>query len=98
MKTLQPKSFNVEIVAQSYQKASVCLLQGTIFSSGENLKQQGTVSMHPFILRKKNDIAKYHGSFICNSISGIEFVSKIDKQSLNHIESLEDLLHKYIYE
>ena len=47
---------------------------------------------------KKNDITKYHGSFICNSISGIEFVSKIDKQSLNHIEYLEDLLHKYIYE
>ena len=47
---------------------------------------------------KKNDIAAYHGSFICNSITGIEFVSQINKQSLNHIEYLEDLLHKYIYE
>ena len=47
---------------------------------------------------KKNDITKYHGSFICNSISGIEFVSQIGKESLNHIEYLEDLLHKYIYE
>ena len=47
---------------------------------------------------KKNDIVKYYGSFICNSISGIQFVRQIDKQSLNHIEYLEDLLHKYIYE
>ena len=47
---------------------------------------------------KKNDIGKYRGSFICNSVSGIEFVSQIDKQSLNHIEYLENLLHKYIYE
>ena len=47
---------------------------------------------------KKDEITKYHGAFICNSISGIEFVGQINEVSLNHIECLEDLLHKYIYE
>ncbi len=47
---------------------------------------------------KKDEIDKYHGSFICNSISGIEFVGQINKVPFNHIEYLEDLLHKYIYD
>ena len=46
----------------------------------------------------KKDINKYHGCFICNSITGIQFVNKIDKKLLTHVALLEELLDKYIYE
>ncbi len=68
------------------------------------LKQQIIKTLHkkniPILERiiEKKNINKYHGAFICNSISGVEFVHKIDKQLLIHIEYLEDLLHKYIYD
>lgn len=47
---------------------------------------------------KKSDIKIFDGCFICNSINGVQFVKKINKQRMNHIEYLEELLHKYIYE
>ena len=47
---------------------------------------------------KRADIKLYDGCFICNSINGVQFVNKISNKSLNHIEYLEELLDKYIYE
>lgn len=47
---------------------------------------------------KRADIKLYDGCFICNSINGVQFVNKISNKTLNHIEYLEELLDKYIYE
>ena len=46
----------------------------------------------------KKDVPKYHGAFICNSISGIQFVTKIGRYILNHDVSLERIFSEYVYE
>ena len=38
---------------------------------------------------KQKDIRKFHGAFICNSVTGIQFVKKIDKHALSHSRELE---------
>ena len=47
---------------------------------------------------KQKDIRKFHGAFICNSITGIQFVKKIDKYALSHSRELEAILDKFVYE
>ena len=47
---------------------------------------------------KQKDIKKFHGAFICNSVTGIQFVKKIDKYVLSHSRELEAILDKFIYE
>ena len=46
----------------------------------------------------RKDVPKYHGAFICNSISGIQFVTKIDRYILNHDVNLERIFSEYVYE
>jgi len=47
---------------------------------------------------KQKDIRKFHGAFICNSVTGIQFVKKIDKHALSHSRELEAILDKFVYE
>ena len=47
---------------------------------------------------KQKDIKKFHGAFICNSVTGIQFVKKIDKHALTHSKELESILDKFVYE
>ena len=47
---------------------------------------------------KQKDIKKFHGAFICNSVTGIQFVNKIDKYVLSHSRELEAILGKFVYE
>ena len=47
---------------------------------------------------KQKDIRKFHGAFICNSITGIQFVKKIDEHVLGHSRELEAILDKFVYE
>ena len=47
---------------------------------------------------KQKDIKKFHGAFICNSVTGIQFVKKIDKHTLSHSKELEAILDKFVYE
>ena len=47
---------------------------------------------------KQKDIKKFHGAFICNSVTGIQFVNKIDTYALSHSSELEAILGKFIYE
>ena len=47
---------------------------------------------------KQKDIRKFHGAFICNSVTGIQFVKKIDKHTLSHSKELEAILDKFVYE
>ncbi len=47
---------------------------------------------------KQKDIRKFHGAFICNSVTGIQFVKKIDKHTLSHSRELEAILDKFVYE
>ena len=47
---------------------------------------------------KKSEINLFDGCFICNSVNGVQFVNKINNQSMNHVEHLEELVDKYIYE
>ncbi len=47
---------------------------------------------------KQKDIKKFHGAFICNSVTGIQFVKKIDKYVLSHSRELEAILGKFVYE
>ena len=49
------------------------------------------------VLRQK-DIYKYTGAFICNSVTGIQFVKKIENHSFDHSIELESILGKFIYE
>ena len=49
------------------------------------------------VLRQK-DIYKYTGAFICNSVTGIQFVKKIENHSFDHSIELEAILGKFIYE
>ena len=46
----------------------------------------------------KKDVPNYHGAFICNSISGIQFVTKIGRYILNHDINLERIFSEYVYE
>ena len=47
---------------------------------------------------KQKDISKFHGAFICNSVTGVQFVKKIDKYTFGHSRDLETILGKFIYE
>ena len=47
---------------------------------------------------KQKDIRKFHGAFICNSVTGIQFIKKIDKHTFSHSRELETVLGKFIYE
>ena len=47
---------------------------------------------------KEKDIRKFHGAFICNSVTGIQFVERIEKHALSHSRELETVLGKFIYE
>ena len=47
---------------------------------------------------KQKDIKKFHGAFICNSVTGIQFIKKIDKHTFSHSRELETVLGKFIYE
>ena len=47
---------------------------------------------------KQKDIRKFHGAFICNSVTGIQFVKKIGEHALSHSRELEAILDKFIYE
>ena len=47
---------------------------------------------------KQKDVRKFHGAFICNSVSGIQFIKKIDKYTLSHSSELETVLGRFIYE
>ena len=47
---------------------------------------------------KQKDISKFHGAFICNSVTGIQFVRKIDKHTFSHSRDLETILGKFVYE
>ena len=47
---------------------------------------------------KQKDVIKFHGAFICNSVSGIQFIKKIDNYTLSHSKELETVLGKFIYE
>ena len=49
------------------------------------------------VLQQK-DIYKYTGAFICNSITGIQFVKKIENHFFDHSIELEAILGKFIYE
>ena len=46
---------------------------------------------------KQKDIIKFHGAFICNSVTGIQFIKKIDKHTFSHSRELETVLGKFIY-
>ena len=48
-------------------------------------------------LRQK-DIYKYTGAFICNSVTGVQFVKKIGSHYFDHSKELEAILGKFIYE
>ena len=47
---------------------------------------------------KQKDIRKFHGAFICNSVTGIQFVKKIGEHALTHSRELETILDKFVYE
>ena len=47
---------------------------------------------------KQKDISQYDGAFICNSVTGIQFINKIHKRKFGHKKQLEELFSKYIYE
>jgi len=47
---------------------------------------------------KQKDIKKFHGAFICNSVTGIQFVKKIGQHALSHSRELEAMLDKFVYE
>ena len=47
---------------------------------------------------KQKDIRKFHGAFICNSVTGIQFVKKIGEHALSHSRELEAILDKFVYE
>ena len=47
---------------------------------------------------KQKDITRFHGAFICNSVTGIQFVTKIDKHAFSHSRELETILGEFIYE
>lgn len=46
----------------------------------------------------KNDIKNYNGCFICNSVTGVQFVKKIVNISFEHSKELESILSDFIYE
>ena len=47
---------------------------------------------------QQKDIYKYTGAFICNSITGVQFVKKIENHCFDHSIELESILGKFIYE
>ena len=47
---------------------------------------------------KQKDTRKFHGAFICNSVTGIQFVKKIGEHALSHSKELEAILDKFVYE
>ena len=46
---------------------------------------------------KKNQIVKFDGAFICNSVSGIQFIKNIQKHKYQHSKILESTFLKFIY-
>jgi len=46
----------------------------------------------------QKDLDKYDGAFICNSISGVQYVSKIESYKFDYDTNLEKILNKFIYE
>ena len=46
---------------------------------------------------KKNQIVNFDGAFICNSVSGIQFIKNIQKHKYQHSKILESTFLKFIY-
>ena len=47
---------------------------------------------------KENTIKNYDGAFICNSITGIRFIKKIDKYNFKYPDKIKMLFNEFIYE
>ena len=47
---------------------------------------------------KENTIKNYDGAFICNSITGIRFIKKIDKYNFKYPDKIKILFNEFIYE
>ena len=45
---------------------------------------------------KQKDIRKFHGAFICNSVTGIQFVKKIGEHALSHSRELEAVSYTHL--
>ena len=47
---------------------------------------------------KKHHIVEFDGAFICNSVSGIQFIKNIQKHKYQHSKNLELIFDRFIYE
>ena len=50
------------------------------------------------LIIKENTLKNYDGAFICNSITGIRFIKKIDKYNFKYFDKIKTLFNEFIYE
>ncbi len=62
-----------------------------------NFMRRKKIKISERVLKQK-DVNKYEGAFICNSITGVQFVKKIGSHYFDHSKELEAILGKFIYE